>query len=86
MTTYSQDIIIDSHKHTARHKTEVLHSVNCGCFYCITTFSPADIIEWTDDEVTALCPNCGMDSVIGDKSGYPVTDTDFLKQMNFYWF
>ena len=51
--------------------------------YC---FKPADILEWTDDDQTALCPNCGIDSVIGDKSGYPVTDLDFLKQMHTYWF
>ena len=42
-----------------------------------TVFKPADILEWTDDDQTALCPNCGIDSVIGDKSGYPVTDLDF---------
>jgi hypothetical protein len=45
-----------------------------------------DILEWTDDDQTALCPNCGIDSVIGDKTDYPVTDLDFLKQMNTFWF
>ena len=86
MTTFNQDIIIASHKSTIRHRVEILQSSNCGCFYCLTVFKPADILEWTDDEQTVLCPNCGIDSVIGDKSGYPVTDLDFLKQMNAYWF
>ena len=86
MTKYTQDIITDSHKHTIRHKTEILQSDTCGCFYCVTTFRPREIIKWTDDEQTALCPNCGIDSVIGEKSGYPVADIDYLKQMNSYWF
>ena len=80
MTTYNQDIIIDSHDHTIRHKTEILQSDICGCFYFITTFRPIDIIEWTDDKQTALCPNCGIDSVIGEKSGFPVSYIEYLKQ------
>jgi hypothetical protein len=86
VTTYLQDIITASHKHTVRHKTEILESDTCGCFYCVTIFHPKDINKWTDDEQTALCPNCGIDSVIGEKSGYPITDLDYLKQMNSYWF
>lgn len=83
---YNQDIINASHKHTIRHRAEILQSDVCGCFYCITIFRPKDIIDWIDDEQTAICPNCGIDSVIGDKSGYPVIDNNFLKQMNSYWF
>jgi hypothetical protein len=86
LTTYNQDILTASHKLSIRHREDILHSDNCGCFYCLTVFKPADILEWTDDDQTALCPNCGIDSVIGDKSGYPVTDLDFLKQMHTYWF
>lgn len=86
MPTYNQDIIKASHKHSSQHKDEILQSNNCSCFYCLTTFSSASIVEWTDKGQTALCPHCGIDSVIGDKSGYPITDIDFLKQMNSFWF
>ena len=34
---------------------------------------------------TALCPKCGIDSVLGDKSGYPM-EKDFLQAMNKVWF
>jgi len=62
----------------------------CGCFYCLATYSPADIKEWTDEDeagigTTALCPRCGIDSVIGNKSGYPITK-EFLEQMHSVWF
>jgi len=32
-----------------------------------------------------MCPECGIDSVIGSDSGYPIT-RDFLKRMCDYWF
>ena len=86
MTTFNQEIINASHKHTIRHKDEILQSEKCGCFYCVTTFEPKDIVEWTDNGQTALCPNCGIDSVIGDISDFPIMDINFLKQMNQYWF
>jgi len=35
---------------------------------------------------TALCPHCGIDSVIGSASGYPVSEPQFLKAMHDHWF
>ncbi|WP_245197274.1 hypothetical protein [Labrys sp. LIt4] len=47
----------------------------------------AKIEEWIDDSAgTALCPECGIDSVIGSASGYPVDDRDFLEAMHELWF
>ena len=59
----------------------------CGCFYCLEIYSPKEIIHWIEETsgLTALCPRCGTDSVIGESSGYPITE-DFLKDMNEYWF
>jgi hypothetical protein len=34
---------------------------------------------------TALCPKCGIDSVLGDACGYPLTE-DLLSRMHQYWF
>jgi hypothetical protein len=34
---------------------------------------------------TALCPNCGIDSVIGDNSGVKITER-FLRKMRNAWF
>lgn len=59
----------------------------CGCFYCLSTFAPSEIEEWikNDTEEFAMCPSCGIDSVIGDASGIAITD-EFLREMNNYWF
>ena len=60
-------------------------------------FAPDEIVAWAgldlnnvDDpkavnEQTALCPRCGSEAVIGDKSGYPI-NAQFLGLMNEAWF
>jgi hypothetical protein len=86
-----------AHKRSIRHRAEVEASETCGCFYCLATFPPREITDWTDwpegtpdgeeDRYgqTALCPRCGIDAVIGAAAGYPLT-SDFLRAMNVRWF
>jgi hypothetical protein len=74
-----------AHHHSANHRREIMRSEKCGCFYCCTVFEPSKIEEWVDDETTALCPFCGIDSVIGSASLFPITP-EFLKRMNISWF
>jgi acetone carboxylase gamma subunit len=74
-----------AHKHSAHHRSEILASETCGCFYCLAIFSPCQIVEWIDEKRTALCPECAVDSVIGSRSGYPITH-DFLRRMYERWF
>jgi hypothetical protein len=79
-----------AHKRSSRHRAEIEASTVCGCFCCMKTFAPADIQEWIDTSnlvsaQTALCPHCGIDSVIGDKSGFAITP-EFLAEMNKAWF
>lgn len=63
----------------ARFNKEILaRDGKCGCFYCLRIFSSSEIEEWCpelDDgeKVTAICPYCGIDSVIGESSGFPIT-------------
>jgi hypothetical protein len=81
--------IIAAHKHCRKNQQEVLASEACGCFYCLRIFSPGEITEWHHEPdkagVTAFCPYCGIDSVIGTGSGYPITPT-FLAEMQKHWF
>ncbi|WP_212721177.1 cytoplasmic protein [Zooshikella ganghwensis] len=80
---------ITAHKVSIYHREQVLNSEVCGCFHCTAIFTPDKIVEWTDFEGevgrTALCPECTIDSVIGSKSGYPITK-EFLCEMRNYWF
>ena len=83
---YSSDLVIAAHKFSIRHRDHVASSKICGCFYCVSVFPPEEIVDWPVVETTALCPRCGIDSVIGDTTGYPVNQPAFLRAMKDYWF
>ncbi len=79
--------LVEIHKHASNNDIEILRSVNCSCFFCRQTYSARKVNDWiTDDRgVTAICPECGMDAVIGDASGYAL-DREALKEMNLAYY
>jgi hypothetical protein len=90
MTVYDIAYLKEAHKASIFHQNQIWQSEVCGCFYCISTFTPDKIEDWADENdhrgATALCPKCRIDSILGSASGFPVTENDFLIQMNKYWF
>ena len=65
-----------------RNRAAVTAAKECGCYFCLRSFPATDVVEWADlDEMTALCPNCGIDSVLPG-----VTDADALAAANERWF
>jgi len=68
-----------------RIREELSDSDYCGCFYCLDIYSPEEVKSWCDKGVTALCPKCGIDSVLGSASGFLVTK-DLLEKMQKHWF
>jgi len=75
---------IAAHRHCIRHRRELEASEWCGCFCCLAIFKPEAVQRWLTDG-TALCPECGIDSVIGSASGYLIT-REFLERMHRHWF
>ncbi len=58
----------------------------CGCFNCYAIFPPTSL-KWRSNEdterlgdLTAVCPHCGVDTLIGDHEGYVITK-QLLKRM-----
>ena len=80
-----------AHRYSNNHKPELEKDHLCGCFYCMEIFHPAEITDWLigdgpiDRRGTAICPKCGIDSVIGESSGFPITK-EFLSTMHDHWF
>lgn len=80
-----------AHKDSIRNRERIEQSKQCGCFYCLRVYPPSEIVEWTDDRVealsgkTAICPYCGIDSVLGDSTGI-VLSPEFLNDMYSHWF
>ncbi len=89
--------LLAAYRHTTDNRAEIEASQVCGCCACVTTFPPDDIVAWSGIDVssfddpeslsggTALCPHCGREAVIGDKSGYRI-EPGFLTEMNEAWF
>lgn len=77
--------IIEAHAYSIHNREDIEKSYYCGCFYCTKIFRPFQVNFWIDNSDTAVCPFCRIDSVIGDYSGYPVTE-EFLKAMKKRWF
>lgn len=88
--------LLAAHRHTTNNRAEIESSRICGCIECMQTFAPDEITAWAGLDVsnfdkpeawnagTALCPRCGGESVIGDRSGYSL-DREFLRRMNEAW-
>ena len=85
---YNREFLERAHVDCSSHKNEILSSRLCGCFYCEQTFLPSEIKEWIEENIadgeTAICPKCGIDSVLSSK--YPIEDKVFLREMNKLWF
>lgn len=74
-----------AHTCARQNKGELIRSRICGCFYCQEIFSPTIIKEYTDNNDTAICPFCHIDSIVGDASGFDITP-QFLRLMYQRWF
>lgn len=91
------NILLAAYRYLSNNWVQIHASTACGCCSCLATFSPDEVIAWTGldlhnlddpeaiDKQTALCPKCGAEAVLGDKSGFPV-DQRFLGRMNDAWF
>ena len=61
------------YSHSIRNEESILKSDFCGCFHCISILAATDIkssemVVEKDGFRTAICPICGIDSVLGDAS------------------
>lgn len=77
----------NAHKHCAANRHALIASHRAGCFYCLEIFDSKEITEWIPDTAgkTAVCPYCGIDSVLPESADYPLT-AEFLGEMRRYWF
>ena len=76
---------IKAHKHSINNQEQLNNDKLCGCFFCLMIFPPKKITHWLKAEGTALCPYCGVDSIIGESSGYELSK-ESLKRMYDFWF
>ncbi len=86
---YSPAFIEKAHRATIYNRETILKSSLCTCFYCGSQVNPQEeeYLPWTDKgDLTLLCPYCGIDAVIGDKSGFPINRLEFIYACSNLWF
>ena len=86
---WTVDALKAVYSHSIRNEESINNSDFCGCFHCISIFPVADVklsdlIIEKDGHRTAICPICGIDSVLGDAS-VEIT-AELLEAMNEYYF
>ena len=81
----TEEDIIKAHEFCFENRKMLEVPQKCGCFSCLKIFDSREITEWIlDGDETAVCPYCEIDSVIGESSGYPITE-EFLRKMYDHW-
>lgn len=71
----------DAPKLSSHNRKQLSVVGECGCYFCMAVFSPTEIVEWTDNGDTALCPCCGVDALLPG-----ITDTQTLVRCCETWF
>ncbi len=78
--------IIKAHELSANNKAALLRGEKCGCYHFLKIFRPQEITQWLcEGDGTAVCPYCGVDSVIGESAGCRL-DEETLREMHEFWF
>ena len=88
-TAWTVDELKATYSHSIRNEESIRKSNLCGCFHCISILAAKDIkssemVVEKDGFRTAICPICGIDSVLGD-STVEIT-AELLEAMNEYYF
>lgn len=76
-----EQLVNNAAKLSLKNRTALEAAAHCGCYQCIRTFETSEITQWTDKDQTALCPHCGIDSIVAG-----ITDIDVLTKMCLKWF
>lgn len=79
--------LLKIHKLSSNHQELLMKEDICGCFYCVSIFNPKLITDWIEDDndLTAICPYCGIDSIIPKHYGYQL-NKELLEEMREYFF
>lgn len=78
------------HSYCSENKEILSQTEDAFCFYCKQKVNFADIDDWCDElsgKESAICPHCGIDSVVPYKiDGVYELDDKMLDEMHKYYF
>jgi hypothetical protein len=87
MSEFNSRELEAAHKKSFQNEPLVRIAHDSACFCCLEHFPPSEIDEWVDDKLhrTAMCPKCGVDSVLTEETLNKVSD-DLLKALQKQYF
>ncbi len=80
--TYKENLQ-SAHAEAMNNRRALEKSQYASCFYCCRSwvYGSPPAKEWIDEGTTAMCPTCGIDTVLAG-----LYSDDFLKELHAYWF
>ncbi|MFC1639036.1 cytoplasmic protein [Patescibacteria group bacterium] len=84
----TQEQIENAGQLAVRNREQLAESDEAGCYYCRNVFPASEVSNYVIEEdgtETAVCPKCGLDSVLADSAGIELS-AENLEQLNEYWF
>lgn len=57
-------VMLDAAYLSFNNRSALAQSQVAGCYACMSVFKPEQVVRWTYDDTTALCPHCGRDTVL----------------------
>lgn len=73
------------HTYSVYNRNLIAVAGKCYCFHCKATVNGREIVRYADQGQTAICPKCGIDSIIPDSIDENVNE-ETIAEMNEYWF
>lgn len=73
------------HTYSSHNRNLIAVANKCYCFYCKAIIESREIKDYADNGQTAICPKCGINSIIPDSIEEGV-DEKTIAEMNEYWF
>lgn len=70
-----------AHAYTFDNAQMLFARQSCVCIYCWERYESSEIIQISNSTLgTALCPKCGIDAIVGEISGFELSD-EFIGKM-----
>jgi hypothetical protein len=86
LRTFTDDELAIHHKRSFANEPLLKTAKDCGCFSCLEHCDPDDVDLWDDSPAnTAVCPHCGIDSIITEHETDRVDD-ELLKCLQARYF
>ncbi len=81
----TKDQIKSAIRFATGNREALVQSAKAGCYYCLAIYAASEVVRFLPSEDTALCPYCGIDSVLADQSPYELNAVT-LEELHEYWF